>query len=427
MSRELTEAEQKELFQTILQINNSYLDWEKVQHMTLQPACLTNEAIWKAALTARAQGATREVQMGNVTLTWSVPNDTEQILHDLDVQVAGGKSIGEVMDPKNDHRYIINALIDETMASAQLAGFTVTKKMVKELLLKKKPAANNTEQTLVNLYKCLQKVKEWSNDAVTEAKLQELHQLLTRDTIKLKGIGRYRTNNKFDGANIEGPTYKAADAKKLKAHMQWLETFINENKSPFYIHPLLKACIIEYLITSLRPFKDANGRLARLVRYWYLLKQGYWVLEYMPVSNVIIKLKPQYHKSFAQVQANEDLGYFIHFILQSVRMSYRSLKDGLQRTNREKEQNPFVKIEGLNNRQAAALQWIKEDGEKIITIRELRSGFGVSKETARTDLTTLTETGWLKFYHLNKKTYAFVKGDHFDAQLQNLVPNELNR
>ncbi|AHF17931.1 Fic family protein [Niabella soli] len=414
MSKELTEAEQKELFQTILQINNGYLDWEKVQHMTLQPLLLTNEAIWQTAKAAREQGATKKLEMGSIAFTWSVPNDTEQLLHDLDVHVAGGKSIREVMNPKNDHRYIINALMDETMASAQLAGFSVTKKMVKELLLKKKPAANHTEQVVVNLYKCLQKVKEWGNDDFTEVKLQELHQLLTRDTIKLKGIGRYRTNNKFDVSNIEDPSYKAADVKELKARMQWLETFINENKSPFYIHPLIKAGIIEFLITSLRPFKDANGRLARLVRYWYLLKQGYWALEYMPVSNVIIKLKPQYHKAFVQVRTNEDLGYFVHFILQSIRMSYRSLKEGLQRTNREKEQNPFVKIDGLNNRQAAALQWIKEDAEKIITIRELRSGFGVSKETARTDLTALTETGWLQFYHLNKKTYAFVKGDRYD-------------
>ncbi|ANH83348.1 cell filamentation protein Fic [Niabella ginsenosidivorans] len=422
MNRELPAAEQLELFQSILQINNSYLDWEKVQHMTLKPGTLSNKAIWQAATAAREQGPTRKLMIADRLFSWSVPNDMEQVLHDLDVHIVGGRDIAAVMEHKNNHRYLINALMDETMTSAQLAGFAVTKKIARELLLKKKTTANATEQVLVNLYKSLQKVKEWEQQPFTEARLLELHQLLTKDTIQLKGIGRYRTNNKFDSSGIEeGAAYKAIDAKEIRKWMQWLEMFMNDNKTPFYIHPLIKACIIEYLITYIRPFKDANGRMARLLGYWYLLQQGYWVTAYMSVSNVIIKLKAQYHKAFVQAKHNEDIGYFIHFMLQSIRMAYRSLKDSLQRTNKEKDNNPFVKINGLNIRQAAALQWIKDDPEKIVTIRELRSGFGVSKETARTDLTALMEKGWLQFYHLNKKTYAFVKGALFDQLLHEKI------
>ncbi|HEX7754015.1 MAG TPA: Fic family protein [Niabella sp.] len=422
MNRELSEAEQLELFQSILQINNSYLDWEKVQHMVLKPDALSNELIWQASLSARQQGFTRQISALGQSFSWSVSNDMELLLHDLDVHIAGGRVFGGIMEQKNDHRYLINALMDETMASAQLAGFGVTKKLVKELLLKKKTTANETEQVLVNLYKSLQKVKEWEAQPFTESRLLELHQLLTKDTIKLKGIGRYRTNNKIDSSNIENAAaYAPVDAKEIRKWMQWLEAFINDNKKPFYIHPVIKACIIEYLITYIRPFKDANGRIARLTGYWYLLQQGYWISAYMSVSNVIIKLKAQYHKAFVQSKSNADIGYFIHFMTQAVRMAYRSLKDSLQRTNNEKENNPFVKINGLNVRQAAALQWIMDDPEKIVTIRELRSGFGVSKETARTDLTGLMEKGWIQFFHLNKKTYAFVKSVSFDQLLHEKI------
>ena len=62
-----------------------------------------------------------------------------------------------------------------------------------------------------------------------------------------------------------------------------------------------------------------------------------------------------------------------------------------------------------------------DDPEKIVTIRELRSGFGVSKETARTDLTGLMEKGWIQFFHLNKKTYAFVKSVSFDQLLHEKI------
>ncbi|MGJ7033427.1 Fic family protein [Niabella hirudinis] len=419
MNRELPEAEQTALSQTILQINNGYLDWEKVQHMTLKPETLSNAVIWAAARQARGQGFTRNLVIFDQSFTWSVSNDMEAALHDLDVHLAGGQNIAAVLDQKNDHRYLVNAALDEAMASAQLAGYPATRKMVRELLLKKKTTANETEQAVVNLYKCLQKVKEWDQEPFSEVRLLELHQLLTKDTIKLKGIGRYRTNNKYDASGIEpAASYRAVDAKAIRPWMQWLETFINEDKTPFFIHPVVKACIIAYLVTYIRPFRDGNGRMARLLMYGYLLRKGYWATKYTAVSNVIIKLKAQYQKSFLQVTANADAGYFIHFMIQALRMADRSLKESLQRTNKEKESNPFVAIEGLNPRQAAALQWIKEEPEKIITIRELRSGFGVSKETARTDLTALTEDGWLKFYHLNKKTYAFVKGDGFDGLLQ---------
>ncbi|MCD2424594.1 Fic family protein [Niabella pedocola] len=415
MNRELPEAEQTALLQTILQINNSYLDWEKVQHMSLKPETLSNPEIWEAAREARNQGFTRNLVINDTVFTWSVSNDMEAVLHDLDVHLAGGKDIAAVMDQKNDHRYLVNASLDEAMASAQLAGYPVTKKMVKELLLKKKTTADETEQVIVNIYRCLQKVKEWEQESITAEKLLELHQLLTKDTIKLKGIGRYRTNNKYDVSNIEdAAACKAVDAKAIGSWMQWLESFMNEDKKPFYIHPVIKACMIAYFVTYIRPFKDGNGRMSRLLLYWYLLRKGYWALQYTSVSNVIVKLRTQYQKSFLQVQAEADMGYFIHFTIQALRMADRSLKESLQRTNKERESNPFVKIDGLNIRQATALQWIKEDPEKIVTIRELRSGFGVSKETARTDLTALTENGWLKFYHLNKKTYAFVKGDSFE-------------
>lgn len=422
MTKELTEPEQQELFQSILQINNSYLNWEKVQHMTLKPASLSNAEIWEYAASLRNQGAIRKINIEGNSFHWSVSNDMEQVLREIDIHVAGGKGLLDVMVAKNDHRYIINALIDETMASAQLAGFSATKKMVKELLLKKKTTSSPTEQVLANLNKCLQKVKEWEPAEITIEKILELHQLLTKDTIRLKAVGQFRTNNKYDVTAIDlAGGYKGMDFKGIKKWMLWLVQFLNDSKHPFYIHPVIKAGIAEYLINYIRPFRDGNGRLARLIAFWYLLKQGYWGMEYMSASNVVTKLKAQYLKSFVQAQQGNDIGYFIHFKTQAIKMAYRSLKDSLQRTNKEKETNPFVKIEGMNIRQATALQWIKDEPEKIVTIRELRSGFGVSKETARTDLTALIEMGWLKFYHLNKKTYAFVKGDSFDQLMHEKI------
>ncbi|MCH5716265.1 DeoR family transcriptional regulator [Niabella hibiscisoli] len=137
--------------------------------------------------------------------------------------------------------------------------------------------------------------------------------------------------------------------------------------------------------------------------------------EFISVSNVISKFRQQYHKTFSQGQTDENnAGYFIQFYIQSVQMAFKSLRDFALRISKEKVEKPAQKIPGYNERQTTVLQWLREDGEKMITIRELRSVYGVSKETARTDLTVLVEKGWIKYYNINKKTYAFVKGEGFD-------------
>jgi len=84
-------------------------------------------------------------------------------------------------------------------------------------------------------------------------------------------------------------------------------------------------------------------------------------------------------------------------------MALRSLKDLVQRITKEKSESAAVKLPGYNERQTAVIQWLKEDAEKVVTIRELRSVYGISKETARTDLIALVNKGWIKYYHINKK------------------------
>lgn len=413
-------AVQPVLQKAMLQINNSYLDWDKVQNMQFAGVPFTNKEIWLAALDARQQGFTRNLSVENYHFKWSLSNAMEALLHELDIAIAGGAAIKELLTEKDKPRHSVNALVDEAYTSAQLAGFAITKKTARELLLKSKVPQNTQEQVVSNLYKALQKLNTLKNEQLTKDNLLALHVIVTKDTIKLKGIGNLRANNKFDLSGIEAsPNYKAPDYKELQKLTAFIVNFFNDDKTPFFIHPLIKAAIIEWLVLYVRPFKDANGRMARLLSKWYLLKTGYWVMDYIPASNVIVKLKLQYQKCFSQIVTNEnDIGYLIHFETQALRMAYRSFKELLQRSVKEKTENKFLKADGLNTRQVAALQWIKDDAEKIITIRELRSGFGVSKETARTDLTALVEQGWLKNYNLNKKTYAFVKGNKFDSLLK---------
>lgn len=403
----------------ISNLNNNYVHWEKFKDMQLPDPGFRAD-IWAKTTAEREQGFTRQLAIGGTVYKWWISNAMEARLQQLDIGLAGGRDMEVLLVPKHIHRHKTSALLDESIASAQLAGVSVSKKAAKEMLLKKRSPEDVNGQVCINIYRALQLAVSKSSEPLTEKLLLQLHQALTKDTIKLKGIGNYRTNNKTDISCIDASAgYKPADAKTIPGLMSAFLSLYNNDAEPFFVHPLVKACILHYLIVAIRPFKDGNGRMARLLAQMYLLRQGYWVAAFISVSNVISKFGIQYHKSFVQVQTDQNnIGYFIQFYLQSVQMAYKSIRGFALRISKEKVEKSVPKIPGYNERQTAVLQWLKEDGGKIVTIRELRSVYGVSKETARTDLTALVEKGWLKYYHINKKTYAFVKGEGFDALIQ---------
>lgn len=398
-------------------INNNYVHWEKFKDMQIPEPDYRME-IWAKVLAEREQGFYRRLSFSSLEIKWWISNALEAQLHKLDIGLAGGRDFQVLLEPRQVHRHKTNALLDESISSAQLAGITVSKKAAKEMLLKKRAPQDVGELVCVNIYKALQLAYAKKDEDLTEALFLQLHQTLTRDTIKLKGVGQYRTNNKMDVSAVDASAaYKPADVILIPAMVEQLIGFYNSDAEPFFIHPLVKAGLIHYIVTTVRPFKDGNGRIARLLAQMYLLKSGYWVTEFLPVSNVISKFKQQYHKTFSQVQSDENnTGYFLQFYIQSVQMAFKSLRDFALRITKERVEKPVKKIPGYNERQTTVLQWLKEDGTKVVTIRELRSVYGVSKETARTDLTALVEKGWIKYYNINKKTYAFVKDDRFDEQ-----------
>ncbi|WP_114790319.1 Fic family protein [Niabella yanshanensis] len=400
-------------------LNNNYVHWDKFKDMQI-PEPDYRMAIWAKALAERDQGFYRRLSFPDLEIKWWISNGLEAQLHQLDIGLAGGRDLQVLLEPKHVHRHKTNALLDESITSAQLAGVTVSKKAAKEMLLKKRTPQDVNEQVCVNIYKALQLAYARKEENLSVNLLLQLHQTLTRETIKLKGVGQYRTNNKVDLSAVDvSAGYKPADTLNIPSIVEHLMELYNNDTEPCFIHPLVKAGLLHYVITTARPFKDGNGRIARLLAQMYLWRKGYWVAEFISVSNIISKFRPQYHKTFSQAQTDENnSGYFIQFYIQSVQMAFKSLRDFASRISREKIEKPGQKIPGYNERQTTVLQWLKEDGGKVITIRELRSVYGVSKETARTDLTALVENGWLKYYNINKKTYAFVKAEGFDELMR---------
>ena len=64
-----------------------------------------------------------------------------------------------------------------------------------------------------------------------------------------------------------------------------------------FIHPVIKAIIIHFVISFLHPFVDGNGRTVRSFFYWYMLKKGYALTEFLSISRIIYANKVKYEKA----------------------------------------------------------------------------------------------------------------------------------
>jgi Fic family protein len=173
------------------------------------------------------------------------------------------------------------------------------------------------------------------------------------------------------------------------------------------------------MVGYFHPFVDGNGRTARALFYWYMLKEGYWMTEYLSISRVIAKSKTSYEKAYLYTEADDmDLGYFINYNLKVLEQAYRELKEYIQRKQAEKKASyQFMRLGYINDRQAQVIQRFVDDPSEIITVKDLQERFFISPTTAKQDIVHLMERGLLKEIAFNKVKKGYIKGEKFDEML----------
>src|SRR5690606_38521621 len=127
----------------------------------------------------------------------------------------------------------------------------------------------------------------------------------------------------------------------------------DKEKIDFFLHPITKGIILHFLIGYIHPFVDGNGRTARTIFYWYLLKHGYWLIEFMSVSRIILSSKAQYSRAYLHTEQDEnDLTYFVHYNLRCIHLALEDLKRYIKRKSEEKQSAMnMLRSTSLNERQ----------------------------------------------------------------------------
>lgn len=396
-----------------------YLHWDKLRHLK-PPKGLSIEEEWFATKLTRSK-MYKQLPFKDKhqrSFQFATPDKIQYQIYN--VEQGFGRTFqntAAILNTDWRDTYLVNSLIEEAITSSQLEGASTTRKVAEEMLRSQRKPLDQSEQMIVNNYHAMQFIREMKNEALSVEMILELHRILTEKTLPETECGRLRTNeddihvlDHRDGTLLHTPP----NAKELRSRLKKICHFANTQKgeNARFIHPANKAIILHFMLAYDHPFTDGNGRTARTLFYWYLLKNGYWLIEFISISRILRKAPAQYAKAFLYTETDDnDVTYFIIHQLNTILKALKALHAYLETQTREiaeVERLLHAKSElrrKLNYRQVALLKHALKHPNHDYSIGEHQLSHNVTYETARSDLLKLTQ---LKLFSKEKVGKAFM-------------------
>lgn len=392
--------------------NERYLHWEELKYRKLPQDPII---IWNLMKISRALEA-KSLKFGNWVFKYNLIDEFQEKLHILDKSAAESllNSLEDLHD--NTRKYVISSLMEESIASSQIEGAATTREIAKRMLQENRKPKNKDEKMIVNNYATMKHILDLKSEAITPDKILEIHRLITNGTLdKLEYEGNFRENNETVVYSHDGTIlHKPVEYSEVPELIGELCDFAN-NEGKYFIHPVIKGIIIHFLVGYIHPFNDGNGRTARALFYWYLLKNDYWLFEYTAISRVINNSKKQYRNAYLYTESDRtpndsgDLTYFIKYNLDCIKKALDEILEYLERKQKEQSQalEIITKSGDLTLRQAEILKQFFKQPEKPVTIKEIVITYSVAYATARSDLFQLEKLGYVEKRKVGKE-FIFV-------------------
>ena len=402
--------------EVVNKVNETFEYWDTIKYKRCPEGC-TPQQLWTYVKAARVKSMMSVWGKYGITLT--LTNQMQRMCHEIDMNWGGSWGTDSIIGDENKEQYLVGSLMEEAIYSSQMEGAATTRKVAKEMLRKKMTPKDKSQQMIANNYQTIQFIVSHKDALLTPELLLQIHQLMTEHTMQdPQEAGCFRSNN--DVVVENGITHETVHTpptfEEIPNFVEDLCRFFNEQDAPQFIHPIIRGIIIHFMVAYVHPFADGNGRTARALFYWYMLKQGYWLTEYLSISRVIAKSKKSYEKAFLYTEADGmEMGYFVAYNMRVLQQSFKQLQDYIKRKQEEKRAaNSFLRIGNINTRQAQIIKMFADDSNLVVTIADLQAQFLVSPTTAKADVVGLMNMGLLSEISFNKVKKGYIKGEQFD-------------
>jgi len=412
------------------EVKGRYEHWDHLRHLT-PPDGLTVEQWWFGIKLARFS-LQRELPLQDkaggafsVVLSDSVQRRLFLVARDAAGALRGQDS---VQSDGMRERYLVRSLMEEAMTSSQLEGAATTTQVAKDMLRSGRQPRDYGERMIYNNFVAMRELMAWRQRPLTPDAIFEMHRVLTDGTLEDAGCaGRLR--RKGENIVVEDETGRVLHvpppAHELPARIQALCDFANQaDDGEHFIHPVVRAILIHFQVGYDHPFVDGNGRTARALFYWSMLRSGFWMTEYLSISSILRKAPAQYIRSYLYTETDvSDVTYFVSHQLDVLLEAIDGVHGYIARKQREQADAAALLKPGsalarqLNHRQRALLLNALKNPGKPFTIEVHRRTHDTAYQTARADLIWLVKAGLMK-QHRQGKAFVFTAMPDLEKKLR---------
>jgi Fic family protein len=407
------------LFDTAPTQDGRYLHWDELRHRP-PPRGLTHEQWWAGVKMAR-RGMLKPLPLldkRDRPIQFGMPDPVLKSLHEIDRHAAGEIAMErQVVSGEDRDRYLVSSLIEEAITSSQLEGASTTRDAARDMLRSGRPPRDRSERMVLNNYLVMEQIRRLKSEPFSTERILELHSIVTDGALDPPdAAGRFRSPD--EKISVMDPSrnvvlHEPPPSDILPERLQRLCDFANQPPaSDPFVHPVVRAILVHFMLGYDHPFVDGNGRTARALFYWSVARSGYWLMEYLSISRLLLKAPAQYVRAYLHTETDDnDATYFIAHQLDVIQRAIHGLHEYLERKIREQRsaeqllrRTPAL-ADRLNHRQLALLSHAMRHAGHGYTVKSHERSHRVTTQTARTDLLKLAE---FELLEQRKRGRAFV-------------------
>lgn len=402
---ELTAEESTRLIRamSVTPPRDDYRPWDAFRHMS-PPVDLTID-LWWFVVRLQRRGSSRPLGLADTNgqeFSYNLPDVLLQRIDDITRRAAGSLTIGgKVLTEHSRDRYIVSSLMDEAISSSQLEGASTSRVEARKMLESGRMPTDLSERMIFNNFQAMSMLRDRLAEPMTPDLICDIHRVVTDGTLddpddagRLQRPGDDRVRIFGDGEQV---LHVPPPAAELPERIAALCAFLNATEP--WIPPVLKAFTAHFMVGHDHYFADGNGRTARALFYWVMLKNGFWATEYLVVSQLLREGPAKYARSFLLTE--QDAGDLTHFFLFHSQVVVRAMDRLTAYLESEIDRTKVLRSrirgsERFNLRQMAILDSLIDDPDHEFDAITVARQNHVSSEAARQDLGRLTELGVLE-------------------------------
>lgn len=207
-----------------------------------------------------------------------------------------------------------DAIIHSAHGSTAIEGCTLSVEAVKSLFDGKKIFGYPEKHVRMakNYIDAIQWIiKNENKSVILEKDIIELHKIIATGAVDEGPIGEYRK------VDVRAGIYSAPDWQKVPNLMKDLLDWLNSTSEK--IPAVFSSSLLHLQFVNIHPFRDSNGRCARILATWELYRKEFDTLHIFSLDEVLLENRDLYIKNLQRIQVEKySLDRWLEFMAEAI-------------------------------------------------------------------------------------------------------------